>query len=373
MMLGLSRPTFIAIEKGTRLPKPEEIVRLAEIYGRPLNELVRADAPAVELHPHLRAVVSVKPADAEEVDSAVDELERFAADYKALEQMLRAPLLSLFPPEIAFPPRGPVDEWAEDAAVRERTRLGLGDQPVLNLRELLEAEVGLRIFYWGLPSTIGGMYAFTSESGPCILVNRKHPGERRRATIVHEYGHFLTERHKPGVDYSDGLARRPASERFVESFGMAFLIPATGVRRQFAEIVRSTNDFQVADLCRLSHYYYVSVQAMTLRLEQLSLIPAGTYQDLVDRGFKPIAARAELSLEQAEPDPDWICPLRYRLLAVKAFEEDLIGEGQLARFLRTDRVDARRIVAEMRSYWTLRNDGDDIELSGGHSLLRKGG
>ena len=36
--LGCSRPTFIAIEKGTRLPKAEEIVNLASpkqyIYGQ---------------------------------------------------------------------------------------------------------------------------------------------------------------------------------------------------------------------------------------------------------------------------------------------------------------------------------------------------
>ena len=29
--LGVSRPTFIAIEKGTRRPRPDELVKLAEI------------------------------------------------------------------------------------------------------------------------------------------------------------------------------------------------------------------------------------------------------------------------------------------------------------------------------------------------------
>ena len=33
--LGVSRPLLIAIEKGTRDPSSEEIVKLAEIYGRP--------------------------------------------------------------------------------------------------------------------------------------------------------------------------------------------------------------------------------------------------------------------------------------------------------------------------------------------------
>ena len=39
--LGVSRPLLIAIEKGTRDPSPEEIVRLAEIYDKPVGELLR--------------------------------------------------------------------------------------------------------------------------------------------------------------------------------------------------------------------------------------------------------------------------------------------------------------------------------------------
>lgn len=371
--LGVSRPTLIAIEKGTRPAKPDEILKLADLYGRHVNELVRTDAPVVELQPHLRAAFAPRTQESPELDEAIDELERFAADYRALETMLNAPLLSMYPPEIEIPSRGQVSEWAEDTAVRERSKLGLGDQPVLDVRDLLESEVGLRIFYWGMPSQIAGLYAFTADSGPCILVNRKHPPERRRASIVHEYGHFLTERYRPGIDYLDSPARRPAAERFVEAFGMAFLMPRTGVRRHFAEIIRSTKDFQVADLCRLSHLYFVSVQAMALRLEQLGLIPAGTYEFLLERGFKPQTARQELSLEQQRTDPDTPYPTRYLFLAIKAYEEELLTEGQLARYLRTDRVEARRLVAEWNSRATITDQGREVALEFDRSLLRKEG
>lgn len=368
--LGVSRPTFIAIEKGTRLPRADELLKLAELYGRSVHELVRPDAPAVELQPHLRAAINVALEDSGELDAALDELERFAADYRALERLLNAPLLSTYPPEIPIPSKGNVVEWAEDAAVRERVRLGLGDQPVLALRDLLEAEVGLRIFYWGLPSSVSGFYAYSAESGPCLLVNRKHPPERRRATIAHEYGHFLTDRYKPGVNYLAGPQRKPISERFVEAFGMAFLMPRTGVRRHVAEIIRSTNDFQVADLCRLAELFFVSVQAMALRLEQLGLISEGAYESLMERGFKPHAARAELSLEE-HTDGDNPFPTRYLYLALRAFDEELITESQLARYLRTDRVEARRFVAEWRERATGEQDGRVVELPLEGSLLRK--
>ncbi len=46
-------------------------------------------------------------------------------------------------------------------------------------------------------------------------------------------------------------------------------MPATSVRRRFNQIVNESGDFQIADLCRLSHFYNASVEAMTLRLEGL--------------------------------------------------------------------------------------------------------
>jgi len=370
--LGLSRPTFIAIEKGQRVPSNEELVKLAQIYGRSLHELVRPDMPAVELQPHLRAIISTQPEEAAEVETALGELEQLASDYRGLERMMKAPLLTNYPPEIPIPTRGNIEEWAEDAAIRERSRLGLGDQPVRALRDLLEAEGGVRIFYWALPSTVSGLYAYSVESGPCILVNRKHPPERRRATIAHEYGHFLTERYKPGVNYLHGPARKPASERFVEAFGMAFLMPRTGVRRHVAETIRSSGDFQVADLCRVAQFFFVSVQAMALRLEQLKLISEGSYEYLLERGFKPHAARSELALD-AHSDFDSSFPTRYLVLALRALDEELITEGQLVRFLRTDRVEARRLVSEWRERASVEWNGQTVELPLEGSLLRKEG
>ena len=54
--LGCSRPTLIAIEKGTRSPQPAEIVALASLYGRKVHEIVRSGEPVADLQPHLRAV-----------------------------------------------------------------------------------------------------------------------------------------------------------------------------------------------------------------------------------------------------------------------------------------------------------------------------
>ena len=65
---------------------------------------------------------------------------------------MNAPLRLNYPPEVRLSTHVNPAAFAEDVAVQERQRLGLGDQPIIDLRNILEAEVGLRIIYESLPS-----------------------------------------------------------------------------------------------------------------------------------------------------------------------------------------------------------------------------
>jgi Zn-dependent peptidase ImmA (M78 family)/DNA-binding XRE family transcriptional regulator len=369
--LGCSRPTYIAVEKGERLAKADEIVKLAAFLGRKVHELVRPSEPIVDLQPHLRAVAErMKPTDQQELLAAIDELQRLAEDYRELETIMSAPLRTNYPPEESLNPRIDVVQFAESVAIKERRRLGLGDQPIIHLRSTLEWDVGLRIFYWGLPSAIAGMYASVSDLGCCILINRKHPKERRRVSMLHEYGHLIVDRFKPGIDYLSMSGRKPANERFAESFALSFLMPENSVRQRFHEIVNTTGDFQVADLCRLSHFYFVSVEAMALRLERLELIPKGTWENIKESQFaaRKAAQLLELSSHSESSEP---YPQRYKYLAVQAFEQEKISQGQLARFLRCDPVAAREIVARCLTSQFVEENGQEhtFQLEFQQSLL----
>lgn len=370
--LGYSRPTYIAIEKGERPAKSDEIVKLAAFLGRKVHDLVRTGEPIIDLGPHLRAVAEkMKGGDEQGLNKAIDELQRLAEDYRELERILSAPLRFNYPPEITLNARLNPAEFADAEAQRERQRLGLGDQPIIDLRAMLEWNVGLRIFYADLPSAIAGMYAYTADLGCCILVNRKHPPERRRVSMLHEYGHLLVDRFKPGIDYLTTPGRKPVNERFAEAFALSFLMPATSVRQRFHDIVTSTNDFQVADLRRLSHFYFVSVEAMALRLEQLGLITKGSWQFLKESKFAPKQAAEMLGL-RPQPVNDQPFPERYRFLAVSAYERRAIGDSNLAHYLRCDIVTAREIVAEMlisREVVDATGEERDVRLDFQKSLL----
>ncbi len=98
-----------------------------------------------------------------------------------------------------------------------------------------------------------------------------------------------------------------------------------------------------AGLCLLAYYFGVSVQAMTRRLEDLKLVATGSWDLLVEKGFKPEEAQRQLGLGPL-PSRDSRTPLRYQYLAIVALHRGLITEGQFARFLRVDRIEARAIL-----------------------------
>lgn len=344
--LGLSRPTFIAIEKGERAAKPAEIVKLAALYGQPVHQFVRTTEPVIDFQPHFRAAVEkVKPADADQLRVAIGEFKDFVEDYLDLERRMKAPMRLNYPPPVALNPRVNVAELAEDVANRERQRLGLGDQPIPNIRTLLESEVGVRIFFGRLPRMFAGMYIFVEGLGGCVLINSVHPADKQRASIAHEYAHLIVDRFSAGIDSLSVAGRKPANERFAEAFAMSFVMPTSSVRFRFNEIVNNTGNFQVADLVKLKHFYSVSTSAMALRLEGLGLLRSGTWDLLKEKGLPVREAEKRLGLTtELSPEPAY--PERYKFLAVHAHERGELSEKELANYLQCDVWEARRVIQE---------------------------
>jgi len=96
---------------------------------------------------------------------------------------------------------------------------------------------------------------------------------------------------------------------------------------------------------------------MTRRLEELRLLPPATWERLQERGFRVREAQAILGI-QTRSEPEQLLPIRYRLFAVEAFQRGDLSEGQFARFLRVDRVEARRLAQELATDDALDSNGE---------------
>jgi Zn-dependent peptidase ImmA (M78 family)/DNA-binding XRE family transcriptional regulator len=359
--MEMARTTLVAIEKGERRVTPEELIKLAAVYGRPVSEFVSRQVVTAGFVPQFRAEWREDFDEDDGLEKAGDELQRLAEDYAELEHLCGLPMPRAYPPIYETTGSSP-EQAAEEIAIAERNRLGIGDGPISNLRDRLETDIGLRIFYFAMPPKVSGVFAYNDVLGGCVGINANHPRDRRNWSLSHEYGHFLTTRYRAEITFLSERKRHSAHERFADTFAENFLMPASGLNRRFTEMHRSNPAGQIslAQLCTLADLYQVSVQALILRLERLRRLPASTWDRLESEGFKPRKAQQLLGID-ANPAEQYLLPRRYLNLAVMAYEKELLSEGQLARFVRSDRVSARVLVEELSRRFNAEAEGGGYE------------
>jgi len=339
--LSMARTTVIAIEKGERKVSGEELVRFAALYGKKMAEIVKVPVTLDDFTPQFR--ISERSDDTENAAAiAAKELSRLAKAYMELEALTGQPLLRRYPAPYPLDAlKISMEQAAENCASQERNRLGAGDGPLPDLRSRLENDVGLRIFAYPMKGRLAGVFGYTEAMGGCIAINSGHPRDRRRWSLAHEYGHFMSTRYD--VDY-DALGSRGRSnaEKFADAFAKHFLMPSSGLNRLASEIQMRNGQLTLADVCALAERFEVSLQAMVLRLEELKRIKSGTWESLIARGFKAKKVKEFLGIAKEECVEDKF-PVIYRNLAVMAYQAQKITEGQFAEYLGVTRAEGRVI------------------------------
>lgn len=347
--VGVARTTIVAIEKGERRPSNAELMRMAEVMRVTVHDLLREGAVHAEVSPRFR--MGATDPNAAPVHEAVERLRVLGSRYVELERLhglhrARAPLetLQTYRVEPGAPTGLDPKLEGEDAARTVRGMLGLGDEPCASLDERFESEAGLRIFYLDhLPAKLAAFLIWSDELGACVAINRAHPVERQRWSLTHELGHFLRDR-EVGDVLEDGDSFQQPTELFPEAFTKEFLLPTAGIRKRFTERCRS-GKFTPVDLHALGKAFGVSFQAMALRLEELRLLPRGSYEKIVQSRLRP----QDLGPREPPLKPSLLrlgLPERYMALAASAYDQGMLSESELAEVLATDVPTARAVFQE---------------------------
>ena len=354
MGIDVARTTLVAIEKGDRRIRPDELQRLARLYDTSVNALLRNEAVYVDLVPRFRKLST-------STDESADAAARLLADLVRaeveLENVLGIKRTWNYPPERQIMP-GDVRAQAENDAMELRQWLGLGQAPVRDIISILELDLGVRVYVRRVDSRISGLFAYDEELGACMLLNANHPRERRAQSGAHELGHLVSTRRKAEILHigEEGNSRE---ERYANAFGRAFLTPARPVMQRFREITAGASYFTRRHVILLAYAFGVSREAMVRRLEELALTKSGTWDWFVTHGGIT-DAQAQQVLGDLPPrdtckqDADRPTTLRLNLLAAEAWHQGLLSEGQLARLLHLDRLSLREIL-------------DNVEIEGGEA------
>lgn len=346
--LDIARTTLVAMEQGQRRPRVDELQKLAVLYGLSLNELLRQDGIRVDLRPRFRHTGE----QSEKLQAAIELLNRLVQAEVELEDLLGIQRARSDPPERPLLP-GNVAIQAEQDAAELRQWLGLGLAPIHDIVSLLELQLGARVYVRKLDPKISGLYAFDERAGACILLNADHPRNRRNQTGAHELGHFISTRLSPDTLH-DGTPESTREERYSNTFSRCFLTPARAVSVKFQELTAGASKLTRRHIILLAHVFGVSREAMIRRLEELGLAKPGTWDWFVQQGGITDAQVLEVLGDLVPPDDAKVdarrqISMRMGVMASEAWRQALLSEGQIARLLHIDRVDARALIDEFEA------------------------
>ena len=347
-VIGLSRPTLVSIEKGTRCARIDEIQRLAHQYQTSANALLRREAVHTDLIPRFRKLQGTE-GDAAQTVQLLNDL--VSAEVE-LENVLGIMRPKKYPPERGIAD-GNVSELAEQHAQEMRDWLGLGSWPIADIFTLIEFDLCIRLYQRRLSSNskIAGLFAYDDSVGACIFLNANHPLERRVQSAAHELGHFVGTRHMPEVlEKNEQFKSR--EERYADVFGRAFLTPRKSFQQSFQLITSGSDKLTRRHVILLAHQFHISREACVRRLEELALVKKGTWDWFkANGGITKEQAKDVLGEAVKNPDPAKIDAYRsishrMSLMAYEVWKRNLMSEGQLADLLNVRRVDLRHLVDE---------------------------
>lgn len=385
-VLGLSRASVTQIEGGDRFPNSLQLSRIADVLGEDLRALL--DPEGYQPDSALAALFRVNEVLQADQDrqAAVRECAKLCAEFSNLEDLLRIDRGQLAPASYELPP--PSNRWdaanqGDELADRERSRLKLGDGPIRDFVELLEAQ-GIRAFELDLPPGVSGLFLTDRGRGLSAIVARGEVPERQRFSYAHEYCHLLVDRRR-GSYVSSHENRDDLLEVRANSFAASFLLPAGGALATLRAIGKGDTarsvltaafdgadpvdgqkrtrgeSIQIYDVVHLAGAFGASYEATLYRLLNLGLLSKDERAALAEKRQEAAVMRSMFAgpaVGGAEPSTPatvgWKRDSRHRFihLALECYRRELISRGkfdELRRLVDVNDRDAEALLAAVES------------------------
>ena len=247
-------------EQGLMMPDSEVLTSIADALDQDLDFFFRE--PAVELKEVRFRKISRLGAKQEQAirEQATDYFER----YREIDRIVGMPV-GFQNPLTNFRIKKPED--VETAADKVRANWNLGEDPLPNVREMLESK-GVFIFETEAPESFDG-FSGHADGQPMIVLGKwlNNDLPRKRFTELHEIGHVL-------LDFDRSFSEKD-QERLCHRFAGAMLMPKNVFVQEFGGVRKRVS---IAELVDLKERYGISIAAIMHRAFDLGLITAALYE-----------------------------------------------------------------------------------------------
>lgn len=222
---------------------------------------------------------------------------------------------------------------AKNRANEFRNKLGLGNEPISNIFNLLESQ-GIYLFRRPLKGNASAMF-MKSKDAHLVIINSNKTLGHQYFSAAHELSHFLYDTHILGGICSVNKYNQDIEiEKLADYFASHLLMPEEGILKH---LLKRTNDGKrhilLSDIIYLQQYFKVSWSAMLIRLLNLNLINKSQYDYYKNIKITREAARLGYSLDLYIIDSAFSNSQNYIEKVIYAFEEDEISKNKLDEFL----------------------------------------
>lgn len=262
--LGITPHTVLRYESGDICPPPEMIERISEVMSFPIEFFMGDD---------------------------IDEPSEFAASFRSLSAMsakerdaaLAAGALAFtfsdwIEERFNLPGSDIIDLSADSPEVAARSLRqywGIGERPIKNMVQLLEAK-GVRVFSLAENTKTVDAFSLWRGQRPYVFLNTIKSGEHSRFDAAHELGHLVLHRH--------GGPNGRSAEDQANQFASSFLMPSADVLATVPR-VHSLNQ-----LIEAKKRWAVSLMALIYRLWKLRVLSDWQYRTFciqaTERGYR---------------------------------------------------------------------------------------
>lgn len=317
---GLSYSAIQRIESGDRKVATHELAELADVLGTSIATLIGSRDRSASLS--LAARVSEHPSDG--TLSAVKARAVEVLEAQDLLGRLIEPLSTRQRPEIPNIPMSRAGGKMLAELMRDELQLGIA--PIANLAALIEDTFGALVFKEPLPTGTSGFCAIDDDVA-VIFVNSTDSAGRQNFTLAHEFCHLILR----DVDTVEVLGQSGGAmskkEGRADDFAAHFLAPDEALLSSLGK-----SRAGAIDVVRLAHRFSMSLEAMRIRLRNLTLL-APDVDDELRVGHRRLAELGGLMGDyQAEEQARGKRTPSGRLteLVLSAFHHGQVGIGLVA-------------------------------------------